>query len=158
MTTIRGDKISAVDLSLVMMLNSKQPKTKKSVLSQEDILWQEQRRQRKVRKLDFEVRWKNFGKFGSTHWEVSVTQKQKIMMIGLLSFAPVYLLVTWSLTFLLYLEYWDTGMMYQVNYMKPKKKGYAKQTATFLKIEDAVFWEEHVKKNLGAMDTTITVH
>ena len=56
MTTIRGDKISAVDLSLIMMLNSKQPKTKKSVLSQEDILWQEQRRQRKVRKLDFEVR------------------------------------------------------------------------------------------------------
>ena len=56
MTIIRGDKISAVDLSLVMMLNSKQPKTKKSVLSQEDILWQEQRRQRKVRKLDFEVR------------------------------------------------------------------------------------------------------
>ena len=56
MTTSRGDKISAVDLSLVMMLNSKQPKTKKSVLSQEDILWQEQRRQRKVRKLDFEVR------------------------------------------------------------------------------------------------------
>ena len=37
--------------------------------------------------------------------------------------------------------------------MKPKKKGYAKQTATFLKIEDAVFWEEHVKKNLNAMDT-----
>ena len=56
MTTIRGDKISAVDLSLVMMLNSKQPKNKKNVLSQEDILWQEQRRQRKVRKLDFEVR------------------------------------------------------------------------------------------------------
>ena len=56
MTTIRGDKISAVDLSLVMMLNSKQPKTKKSVLSQEDIRWQDQRRQRKVRKLDFEVR------------------------------------------------------------------------------------------------------
>ena len=40
-------------------------------------------------------------------------------------------------------------MMYQVNYMKPK---------TFLKIEDAVFWEEHVKKNLGAVDTQITVH
>ena len=56
MTTVRGDKISAVDLSLVMMLNSRQPKNKKSVLSQEDILWQEQRRQRKVRKLDFEVR------------------------------------------------------------------------------------------------------
>ena len=80
------------------------------------------------------------------------------MMIGLLSFAPVYLLVTWSLTLLLYLEWLGTGMMYQVNYMKPKKKGYAKQQATFLKIEDAVFWEEHVKKNLNAVDTTITVH
>ena len=29
-------------------------------------------------------------------------------------------------------------MMYQVNYMKPKKKGYAQQKATFLEIEDAV--------------------
>ena len=79
-------------------------------------------------------------------------------MIGLLSFAPVYLLVTWSLTFLLYLEYWDTGMMYRVNYMKPKKKGYAKQQATFLKIEDAIFWEQHVKETLKAVDTQITVH
>ena len=56
MTTIRGDKISAVDLSNVIMLNSNQRKDKKSVLSNEDILWQEQRRQRKVRKLNFEVR------------------------------------------------------------------------------------------------------
>ena len=84
--------------------------------------------------------------------------RHNLMMIRLLSYAPVFLLVTWSLTFLSYLEYWGTGMMYQVNYMKPKKKGYAKQQATFLKIEDAVFWEEHVKKNLGAVDTQITVH
>ena len=55
-------------------------------------------------------------------------------------------------------------MMYQVNYMKPKKKGYAKTSTLsnkqpFLKIEDAVFWEEHVKKNLGTQWThTITVH
>ena len=49
-------------------------------------------------------------------------------------------------------------MMYQVNYMKPKKKGYAKHTATFLKIEDAIFWEQHVKNNLNAVDTQITVH
>ena len=48
--------------------------------------------------------------------------------------------------------------MYQVQYLKPKKKGYAKHTATFLKIEDAVFWEQHVKKILKAVDTTITVH
>ena len=51
-----GDKISAVDLSQVVMLNSYQPKTKKGVLSQQDIEWQEQRKKRKVRKLDFEVR------------------------------------------------------------------------------------------------------
>ena len=56
MTTIRGDKVSAVDLSQVVMLNSYQSNSKKGVLSQQDIEWQEQRRQRKVRKLDFEVR------------------------------------------------------------------------------------------------------
>ena len=56
MTTIRGDKISAVDLSEVVMLNFNQPKDKKGVLTQQDIEWQEQRRQRKVRKLNFEIR------------------------------------------------------------------------------------------------------
>ena len=56
MATIRGDKISAVDLSNVVMLNSYHPKNKKEVLSSEDILWQEQRKQRKVRKMNFEVR------------------------------------------------------------------------------------------------------
>ena len=57
MATIRGDKISAVDLSRIVMLNST-TKSKKSsgVLTQEDIMWQEARRQRKVRRLDFEVR------------------------------------------------------------------------------------------------------
>jgi ribosomal protein L37E len=56
MATIRGDKVSAVDLSQVVMLNSYQSQHKKGVLSQQDIQWQEQRRQRKVRKLNFEVR------------------------------------------------------------------------------------------------------
>ena len=56
MATIRGDKLSAVDLSQVVMLNSYQSQTKKGVLSQQDIQWQEERRQRKVRKLNFEVR------------------------------------------------------------------------------------------------------
>jgi len=56
MATVRGDKVSALDLSQVIMLNSYQPKNKKGVLTNEDILWQEQRKQRKVRKLDFEVR------------------------------------------------------------------------------------------------------
>jgi hypothetical protein len=56
MATIRGDKVSALDLSSVVMLNSYQPKNKKGVLTNEDILWQEARRQRKVKRLDFEVR------------------------------------------------------------------------------------------------------
>jgi hypothetical protein len=56
MATIRGDKISAVDLSNVVMLNSYSNKPKSGVLTSEDIAWQEARRQRKVRRLDFEVR------------------------------------------------------------------------------------------------------
>ena len=56
MTTIRGDRISAVDLDQVVMLNFNQPKDKRGVLTQQDIEWQEQRRQRKVRKMNFEVR------------------------------------------------------------------------------------------------------
>tara|TARA_Y100000289_G_C3811369_1_gene93896 strand:- start:126 stop:272 length:147 start_codon:yes stop_codon:yes gene_type:complete len=38
-------------------------------------------------------------------------------------------------------------MKYQVIYQQPKKKGFATQKATFFKIEDAVFWEELMKKN-----------
>jgi len=56
MATIRGDKISAVDLSKVVMLNSIQTKTKSNILTNEDLAFQEARRQRKVRRLDFEVR------------------------------------------------------------------------------------------------------
>ena len=56
MATIRGDKISAVDLSRVVMLNSIQKEQKSNVLSTQDIAWQEARRQRKVKRLDFEVR------------------------------------------------------------------------------------------------------
>ena len=56
MATIRGDKISAVDLSSIVMLNSYHTKTKSGVLTTEDIAWQEARRQRKVKRLDFEVR------------------------------------------------------------------------------------------------------
>jgi hypothetical protein len=56
MATIRGDKISAVDLSRIIMLNSLKENQKTNVLSSQDIAWQEARRQRKVRRLDFEVR------------------------------------------------------------------------------------------------------
>ena len=56
MTTIRGDKISAVDLSQVVVVNSAVSVKKKGFLTTEDIAWQEARKQRKVRKLDFEIR------------------------------------------------------------------------------------------------------
>ena len=100
--------------------------------------------------------WIRYGKYGSMPSEVSVMTKQNLTIIMLLAYAPLYLLVTWSLTLLLYLEYWGIGMMYQVNYMKPKKKGYAKQTATFVKIDDAVFWEK-VMTEQGCTDFQILV-
>jgi hypothetical protein len=56
MATIRGDKVSAVDLSRIVMLNSLKESSKTNVLTSQDIAWQEARRQRKVRRLDFEVR------------------------------------------------------------------------------------------------------
>jgi hypothetical protein len=56
MATIRGDKISAVDLSKIVMLNSIHIKERSGVLTEEDLAYQESRRQRKVRRLDFEVR------------------------------------------------------------------------------------------------------
>jgi phage FluMu protein Com len=56
MAMINGDKISAADLSQIVMLNSLKSTQKSGVLTQEDIAWQEERKKRKVRKLDFEVR------------------------------------------------------------------------------------------------------
>ena len=56
MATIRGDRVSALDLSRVVMLNCLKETQKTNVLSSQDIAWQEARRQRKVKRLDFEVR------------------------------------------------------------------------------------------------------
>jgi hypothetical protein len=57
MATIRGGVISAVDLSLIVMLNSpKEQLQTNSVLTPEDLAFQEERRKRKVRRLDFEIR------------------------------------------------------------------------------------------------------
>jgi len=53
--TVRGDSVTAVDLSRVIMVNSTK-KEQKNVLSSSDLAYQEARRQRKVRKLDFDVR------------------------------------------------------------------------------------------------------
>ena len=48
------------------------------------------------------------------------------------------------------------NVIYQVHYLRQKKKGYSQQTATFLKIDDAVFWEQIVKQQ-GAKDIKIVV-
>ena len=56
MTTVTEDKVTARDLSQVVMVSSPQADKKKDVLSPQDIAWQEERRKRKVRKLDFEIK------------------------------------------------------------------------------------------------------
>ena len=56
LTTIKDSKVTALDLSKVVILNSIKEEKKSSVLSNEDLAYQESRRSRKVRKLDFEIR------------------------------------------------------------------------------------------------------
>jgi hypothetical protein len=56
MTTVTGDKISALDLSKVVIVESEKEKKKNSFLSSQDLAFQEARRQRKVKRLDFEIR------------------------------------------------------------------------------------------------------
>ena len=55
MVTINGDKVTALDLNKVVMISSNQEQKPDGFTSQ-DLAWQEQRRKRKVRKLNFEVR------------------------------------------------------------------------------------------------------
>jgi hypothetical protein len=55
MMTVTEDKVSAVDLSLIVMIKSGESR-KANKLSAEDLAYQEARRQRKVRRLDFEER------------------------------------------------------------------------------------------------------
>jgi hypothetical protein len=55
MMTVKGDSVTALDLSRVVMVNSTK-KEQKNVLTSQDLAFQEARRQRKVRKLDFEIR------------------------------------------------------------------------------------------------------
>ena len=55
-TIIDNSRITALDLNQIVMINSPNNKQKNNVLTNEDIMWQEARRQRKVRRLDFEVR------------------------------------------------------------------------------------------------------
>ena len=55
MLTVTSDTFSAVDLTSIIVVRSNQSKEKDGLTSQ-DLAWQEQRRKRKVRRMDFEVR------------------------------------------------------------------------------------------------------
>ncbi len=56
LTTVTGEKISALDLTLVELIDSDYKKDIKSVFSREDLAYQEARRNRKIKRLDFEIR------------------------------------------------------------------------------------------------------
>jgi len=45
-------------------------------------------------------------------------------------------------------------MKYQVTYLKPKRKGYSKQTVIFYTIEDASFYEKEIRQR-GCIETEI---
>ena len=55
MMTIRGSNVSAVNMDDIVFINLHK-KTVKEGLTDQDMQWQEDRRKRKVRRLDFEVR------------------------------------------------------------------------------------------------------
>ena len=57
MMTVKGDSVTAVDLSRVVMISSDvKKKQKDGVLSDSDLMFQEERRKRKDRKMDFEIK------------------------------------------------------------------------------------------------------
>ena len=55
MMTVNDDVVTAIDLTRTIMVRSNKVE-EKSALTAEDLAYQEKRRKRKVRKLDFEVR------------------------------------------------------------------------------------------------------
>ena len=55
MMTVTEDKVTAVDLGQIVMIKSGESR-KTNRLSAQDLAYQEARRQRKVRRLDFEER------------------------------------------------------------------------------------------------------
>ena len=56
MMTVKGDSVTAVDLTRVIMVQSNKETKNSNALTPQDLQYQEERRRRKVRKLDFEVR------------------------------------------------------------------------------------------------------
>ena len=56
MTTVYNDRISAKNMDKVIMLSNYSNPKSKSLFTGDELEWQEKRNQRRVRKLDFEVR------------------------------------------------------------------------------------------------------
>ena len=56
MMTVIGDRITASDLSQTIIVRRIDEHKEKDKLTSQDLEWQEQRRKRKVRKLDFEIK------------------------------------------------------------------------------------------------------
>lgn len=59
MTMVKNDTITAKDLSMVEIVSGiarKKSQTEYQYLTKEDLAWMEERKARKVRKLDFEIR------------------------------------------------------------------------------------------------------
>lgn len=57
LTTVKDDKITALDLSLVELISKpNQKNNSSSVFTKEDLAYQEARRNRKVRKMEFEIK------------------------------------------------------------------------------------------------------
>lgn len=56
MTMILNDRISANDLSLVQIISGINSKNRDTLFSPDELAFQEERRKRKVRRLEYEVR------------------------------------------------------------------------------------------------------
>ena len=56
MTTVKEETITAKDLSKVLLLNPNNNLKKQPLLSNDDLKYQEERRKRRVRKLNYEER------------------------------------------------------------------------------------------------------
>jgi DNA polymerase II large subunit len=56
LTTIKGETITAIDLTKVEIVSNILKKESNQVLTKEDLAFQESRKNRKVKKLEFEIK------------------------------------------------------------------------------------------------------
>ena len=57
LTTVKDDKITALDLTLVELISKpNQQNNSSSLFTREDLAYQEARRNRKIRKMEFEIK------------------------------------------------------------------------------------------------------